>query len=66
MIYCRKATIYATGRAEGSMVDGVEGERLSEGRQLRTMGGGVGGGNIYGVRDLVRIRSLVTFYAKST
>ncbi len=48
------------------MVDGVEGERLSEGRQLRTMGGGVGGGNIYGVRDLVRIRSLVTFYAKST
>ena len=25
------------------MVDGVEGERLRKGRQLRTMGGGVGG-----------------------
>jgi hypothetical protein len=49
------------------MVDGVVMERLHEGRQLQTMGGGVGGGRssaeaggaeiIYGVRDF-RIRPL--------
>ena len=29
----------------GPMVDGVKRERLREGRRLRTMGGGVGGGS---------------------
>jgi hypothetical protein len=46
------------------MVNGVKGEQLREGRQLHTMGGGVGGHRVrprrvgrvfYGERDLVRI-----------
>ncbi len=31
----------------GAMVDGVKRERLREGRQLRTMGGGVGGRRVW-------------------
>jgi hypothetical protein len=33
--------------AEGPMVDGVEGERLREGRRLRTIGGGGGGRRVW-------------------
>ena len=62
-------------RRGGRMVEGVIMEQLRKGRQLRTMGGGVGGRRVrprwtgrkyLSCEKFVRIQSLVTFYAKST